>query len=81
MVGGGLFDGVVEPGEVVAALLGLHGAPGELADADEVDVRRLHFGEVGVPLGLGPLLGIPGRAEQERRDVGVGGRLGLGGWR
>ena len=31
-------DGAVEPAEVVVALAGLHGAPGELANADQVDV-------------------------------------------
>ena len=77
VVGGGLVDRVIEPDRVVFALFGLHGAPGKLADADQVDVRSLHLGEVGVPLRLGPLLRIPGRAEQQRGHVGIGSRLEL----
>ncbi len=61
----GEADGVVEPVEVVVAFGGLHAGPGELGDADEADVGLLHEGEVGVPAGLGPLLGIPGGAEVE----------------
>ena len=38
----GEADGVLEPVELVVALGGLHGGPGELADAGEVDVRLLH---------------------------------------
>ena len=34
----------------------------------------LHEGEVGVPAGFGPLLGIPGGAEFEWDFVGSGGR-------
>ena len=59
---------------------GFEFGPGEFADADEADVRGFHEGEVGVPLGFGPLLGIPGGAEVEGgRSCGRGGWLGLWG--
>ncbi len=81
VVAGGGADGAVEPVEVVVAFGGLEAGPGELADADEADVGGLHEGEVGVPAGFGPLLGIPGGAEIESgRSCGFcGGRGGLGG--
>jgi len=63
-------DGAVEPGEVEAAFGGLHGGPGELADADDVHVGLFHEGEVGVPAVFGPLLGVPGGAEQKRSGRG-----------
>ena len=70
---GGHGDGLVEPCEVVVALGRLHGAPGEFAHADQVDVGLFHQIEVGVPAGFGPLLGIPRGAEQDGgldREVG-----------
>ena len=64
--------GVLKPIELEVALGGLHGGPGELADAGEVHVRLLHEGEVGFPTGFGPLLGVPGGAEFEWDFVGRG---------
>ncbi len=69
-------DGAIEPGKLVVAFGGLHGAPRKLADADEVDVGGFHAGEVGIPLRFGPLLGIPGGTEEEGRLVGIIGGLG-----
>src|SRR5271166_2759763 len=68
-------NGAFEPPEFVMPFGGLHGAPGKLADADEVDVRGFHEGEVGLPLGFRPLFGIPGGSEEQRWLVGVGGGL------
>ena len=63
---------------------GFEVGPGELGDADEADVGGFHEGEVGVPAGFGPLLGIPGGAEVERGRCGGCGEassgLGRGGW-
>ena len=74
---GGEGDGAVEPAEVVVALGRFHGAPGKFADAHDVDVGGFHEREVFVPLRLGPLLGIPGGAEEQRRLIGVVGGLGV----
>ena len=60
---------MVDPVEVVVAFGGLHGGPGELGDADEADAGLLHEGEVGVPAGFGPLLGVPGGAEERGGGV------------
>jgi hypothetical protein len=81
VVFGGEGDGAVEPAEVVVALRGLHGAPGKFADTDDVDVSGFHEREVVIPLGFGPLLWIPGSAEEQRRLVRVTGGLGVEVWR
>ena len=70
VVSGCLFDGVVEPGEVVFALFGFHGAPGEFAHPHQVNVAGFHSLQIRVPLGLRPLLRIPGCAQKYGRRSG-----------
>src|SRR5580658_699545 len=67
MMFGGEVDCAVEPIEIVAALRGLHAAPGEFAYADYIEVRLLHQAEVVVPARLRPLFRIPCGANEERR--------------
>jgi len=73
-------DRTVQPVQIVVAFGGLEFGPCELADADEADVGGFHQGEVGVPAGFWPLLGIPGGSKVKRRWLcGWGRRLwGLG---
>ncbi len=50
---------------------GLHARPGELADAGDGHAGFFHECEVGVPAGFGPLLGVPGGAEEWGVGSGV----------
>ena len=54
----GQGDGLVQPAEVIAALLRLKRGPGELGEMGESYAHRGHFLQVPLPLGLIPLLGI-----------------------
>ena len=76
VVTGSCVNRALKPVEIVLAFGGFEFGPGEFADADEADVGGFHEGEVGVPAGFGPLLGIPGGAEVE--CWGIGDRRG--GW-
>ncbi len=60
----GETDGAGEPVEVDVVVAGLHAGPGELADTGDGNAGLFHEGEVGIPAGFGPLLGVPGGAEE-----------------
>ena len=60
-------DRAHEPVQIVTAFCGLDGAPCKLADAHHVQMSVLHQLQVGIPARLGPLLGVPRRAQQQRR--------------
>ena len=72
----GQADCALQPVEVVVAFGSLHAAPGELADADDVDAA-CSIRARSASQRIRPLLGIPGRAEAVvRAEVYCGGRLG-----
>ena len=51
-------DGAVEPGEVEPAVFRLEESPGELGHVDEGEAERGDVGQVAVPFGLRPVLGV-----------------------
>ena len=51
-------DGFVEPGEVEAALFGLHVDPGEFGQADDIEAGLAHELCVGLPASLGPVFRV-----------------------
>ena len=68
-------DGADQPVHVVFALARLHPAPGEFADPHDIGALRLHQLQVIGPAVLGPLFGIPGRAEPQPLELhGLRGR-------
>ena len=57
---------MVEPVEIEVPLIRFEGAPCELGDPYDIDVRGLHEREILLPARLGPLFRVPCCAQGER---------------
>src|SRR3546814_5407459 len=70
----GETDGADQPTHIVGAFGRLHPAPREFADPHDVGAVRLHQPQVFGPAFLGPLFGIPGRAQPQPVELLLAGR-------
>ena len=73
----GQSDVLLQPVELVLALLGLHEGPRELAHVDEFHAELAHVGHVARPLALRPGFGIV--IDADGHQIGAGKPIGRGG--